>query len=125
MDNQPYHGILIRTGAGYSDGNVNPEVGDEIVMLGSQNNSRPDRQSAIYISAYNGLDTTLQAPFICQYTGINDFNLSSHKYTWFAHNGNEIRGNFKVSNGKTLEQFVTENLVENPYKLVPVREKVE
>jgi len=54
----------------------------------------------------------LKSPAICQYTGINDFNLASHKYTWFAGNGNNIRGNLKVQNGTSVEDLITEFAVD-------------
>lgn len=113
IDGQDYHYIQIYAdnhpvSASNNDGEVNPEPGDEIAMLGSRNNNYPERQAAIYISAYSSLDETLEAPFICQYTGINDFNLSSHKYTWLARNGNELRGNLKISSGDTVEQKLSE-----------------
>lgn len=111
------------------DGEVNPEIGDEIAMLGSRatkDDGTPDieRQSAIYISAYSSMDQGLKAPFIAQYTGINDFNLESHRYTWFAHNGNEIRGNFKVSNGETIQDYIDAQIPGSPYRLLPVEEKI-
>lgn len=91
------------------DGTLNPEVGDEIVMLGSRT-SDVKRQSAIYISAYNSVDTSLQAPLFCHYKGINDFNLSNHKYTWFASNGNTIRGNLLVESGQKVEDVVASQI---------------
>lgn len=54
----------------------------------------------------------MKSPAICQYTGINDFNLASHKYTWFAGNGNNIRGNLKVQNGTSVEDLITEFAVD-------------
>lgn len=54
----------------------------------------------------------MKSPAICQYTGINDFNLSNHKYTWFAGNGNNIRGNLKVQNGTSVEDLITEFAVD-------------
>ena len=88
------------------DGAVNPEIGDEIAMLGYRGTDDNNRQNAIYISAYSSLDTTLQAPFICQYKGINDFNLSNHKYTWFAANSNNIRGSLQIETGENVEDLV-------------------
>lgn len=88
------------------DGEVNPEIGDEIVMLGYRGTDDPARQSAIYISAYSSLDTTLTAPLWCHYTGINDFNLSSHKRTWFAANGSHIRGSLSVESGESVEDLL-------------------
>lgn len=94
------------------DGTLNPEVGDEIAMLGYRGTD-DDRQSAIYLAAYNSLDTTLKAPLICHYKGINDYNLSSHKYTWFAANGSEIRGNLKVATGETVTEYVNDSISNN------------
>ena len=70
------------------------EVGDNIVMLGSQTDTT--RQSAIYISAYNSLDSGLTAPLIAQYRGINDFNLSSHRKSYFDAKSAEFYGTFKI-----------------------------
>ena len=106
IDGNDYHYIEISKTV--KDGTVNPEPGDEIVMLGSRNTQDLNRQNAIYISAYDGLDSTLYAPFICQYKGINDFNLSNHKYTWFAANGNNIRGSLKVESGDSIEDLLFE-----------------
>jgi hypothetical protein len=77
---------------------LNPEAGDEIAMLGYRGDDE-DRQSAIYISAYSSVDPSLKAPLICQYKGINDYHLESHKYSYLAANGNEIRGSLKVESG--------------------------
>lgn len=92
------------------DGTLNPEVGDEIAMLGYRGTDDANRQSAIYLAAYHSLDPTLTAPLFCHYKGINDYNLKSHKYTWFAANGNEIRGNLKVESGQTLQDYLDKNL---------------
>ena len=108
------------------DGKVNPEVGDSVVMLGSRDDNDRDRQSAIYISAYASLDVDLKAPLIAQYRGINDFKLADHKMTWFAAgltgsgtvkglSANEIRGNFKVSDGTSLKDVIdnANNVISN------------
>lgn len=92
------------------DGTLNPEVGDEIVMCGYRGVDDASRSSAIYIASYNSLDPTLQAPLICQYKGITDFNLSAHKYTWFAANGSEVRGNLRVESGQTIKDYLDNNL---------------
>lgn len=106
-----YHYIEITGSAAQNsktdyDGEVNPEVGDEIAMLGYRGTDDVNRQSAIYLAAYDSIDPSLKAPLICQYKGINDFDLKSHKYTFFAANGSEVRGNFKMESGQTLEEFV-------------------
>ena len=94
------------------DGDSVPEVGDEVMQLGYRGTDDNERQSAIILSAYKSPDTTVKAPSIAQYVGINNFNLSSHKYTWFAANGNNIRGNLKVSSGTSVEDLITEFAVD-------------
>ena len=75
-------------------------VGASCVMLGhraQQGEVNPEaRQGAIYLSAYDGLDTTLDAPFVALYDGINDFNLSNHRVTWFSMNGSSVKGELHV-----------------------------
>lgn len=88
------------------DGYVHPEIGDEIAMLGYRGTDDNNRQNAIYISAYTSLDSTLTAPLWCHYTGINDFNLSSHKRTWFASNGSHIRGSLSIETGENIEDLL-------------------
>lgn len=74
-----------------------PAVGDNVAQLG--NRTDKERQGAIIFAAYNTPDVGLVSPSFAQYVGITDFNLSSHRWTWFARNGNKIRGNFEVSAG--------------------------
>lgn len=107
-DDTEYHYIDISKSD--FDGTLNPEVGDEIAMLGYRGTDDASRQSAIYLAAYNSIDPTLTAPLFCHYKGINNFNLASHKYTWFAANGNEIRGNLKVETGQTIKDYLDNNL---------------
>ena len=113
VDIQPCHYIDI-SDSDYS-GYLEPAVDDEIAMLGYRGTDDVQRQNAIYISAYQSLDTDLRAPLFVQYKGINDFDLASHKYTWFSGGltpagiernveANEIRGSLKVSDGKTVEE---------------------
>ena len=95
------------------DGTLNPEVGDSIVMLGHRiqpNETVTDllkqRQSAIYIAAYQGLDNGIKAPFIAQYRGINDFDLASHRQSYFDATGAKFIGNFEVSPGTSVEAYI-------------------
>ena len=74
-----------------------PEVGDAVAQLGNQSDTT--RQNAIIISAYQGIDATVAAPSIVQYTGINDYNLSNHKLNVIAANGNVFKGSFFTVNG--------------------------
>ena len=87
--------------------------GDEIAMLGYRG-EEIERQSAIYISAYKSIDGELLAPLFVQYKGINDFNLDSHKYTWFSGGvtplgkmnkvqANQMTGSVLLSDGTTIE----------------------
>ena len=94
------------------DGSSIPEVGDEIMQLGYRGTDDDERQSAIILSAYKSPDSTVKAPAMAQYVGINDFNLSNHKYTWFAANGNNIRGNLKVTSGTTVEDLISQMSVD-------------
>ena len=102
-------------GRAYYDGTVDPEVGDEIAMLGYRGTDDPNRQSAIYISAYSSMDPDIHAPFIAHYKGINDFQLSSHRKTWFAANSSQITGALKIqtSDGDVDVQTAIDNTVNN------------
>ena len=84
-------------------------AGDQIAQLG--NASDTSRQNAILISAYQSIDGTVTAPSIVQYKGINDYNLSTHKYNVIAANGNVFRGDFMSVNSTTgTEQLITDLL---------------
>lgn len=105
IENKDYH--FIKVSGTDKVGTLDPEVGDEIAMLGSRTNT--DRQSALYLAAFNSIDTGIKAPLIAQYEGINDFNLSTHRITWFAKNGNEVQGNLKVivdGEAKTVQELI-------------------
>ena len=84
-----------------------PEVGDKISQLG--NRSDTTRQAAIIISAYASPDSSVTAPSIVQYSGINDYALSTHKLNQIAKNGNIFKGEFYVSSGQTVEDYVKDN----------------
>ena len=104
IDEEDYHYITLSSAV--VDGTLNPEEGDEIAMLGYRGTDDVQRQSAIYIAAYNSIDSGLQAPLIAQYNRINDFNLSNHRYSYFAANGNQIRGDLKISTGEDIEDVL-------------------
>ena len=91
---------------------VNPAVGDEIVQLGYRGTDKPERQSAIYLSAYSSLDTELRAPLLAFYRGINDFDLSSHRKTYFDARKNKLIGEFEVETGgqsQSLDKYIEEH----------------
>ncbi len=110
IDGKKYHFITISTVT--KDGTVNPEKGDAISMLGYRGTDDKARQSAIYISAYKSLDKGLTAPLLAQYQGINDFNLESHRKSYFDAVGAKFVGNFEVSNGQNIEDFIDEKVSE-------------
>ena len=104
------------------------QEGDNIVMLGHQKQQTEteeeaaNRQNAIYLNAGgqgDSLDTDLRPPFFAQYKGINNFDLMSHRLTWFSGGwvgaqgtqgpqgfANNIQGNLKISTGESVEDYV-------------------
>jgi outer membrane murein-binding lipoprotein Lpp len=86
--------------------NAIPEAGDEIVQLGNRNNS--SRQNAIIISAYNNqfLDSAIVAPSIVQYSGINNYNLSSHRLNVISNGYNSFKGSYTTNSGDDIEQLI-------------------
>ena len=100
-----------------------PKVGDELAQIGNRKNK--ERQSVIMTCAYNSFDGELKAPYWVQYGGVNDFKLSTHKLTWFAANGSQVTGNFKVKGAggglESAEDYMDRLVRENNsalYKLV-------
>lgn len=78
------------------DGELTPEVGDEICVLG--NTTDTDRQNAIILSSTNStfLDEDLEAPSIAQYKGIKTFELKPYRMNVLSSNNNTFYGNFNV-----------------------------
>ena len=100
-----------------------PKVGDDLVQIGNRDNK--ERQSVIMTCAYNSFDGDLKAPYWVQYDGVNDYKLSTHKRTWFAANGSQVTGNFKVQSAggglESIEDYMKGLASENSavlYKLV-------
>ena len=83
------------------DGTLNPEVGDEICVLG--NTMDTARQNAIILSSVNNtfLDEDLEAPSIAQYKGIKTFELKPYRLNCLSGNENTFYGNFNVIVGNT------------------------
>ena len=85
-----------------------PKVGDDLVQIGNRDNK--ERQSVIMTCAYNSFDGDLKAPYWVQYTGVNTYELSKFKRTWFAANGSQVTGNFKVQSAdgglKSIEDYM-------------------
>ena len=88
------------------DGSSIPEIGDNIAQLGHRNNGNDDRKNAIILSAYKSVDAGLSAPSIAQYKGIVTFALAPYRYTYFAGNGNSIRGDLKISTGEDVSDLI-------------------
>lgn len=105
-----YHFVVLSKSIKSPLSNAVPEVGDNIVQLG--NNNDKSRQNAIIVSSYNTgfLDKTVTAPSIVQYAGINNFDLEKHKINVISASGNKFKGDFSVSNGKSLEEYVAEKI---------------
>lgn len=98
--------IIVNNSDKDNNSNGIPEVGDEIVQLGNRNNT--SRQNAIIISAYNNqfLDPTIIAPSIVQYSGINDYNLSTHRLNVISNGYNSFKGSYKTNSGDDIEQLI-------------------
>ena len=94
------------------DGELNPEVGDSIVMCGYRGTDDAARQSAIYISAYSSLDEGLTAPLLAQYQGINDFNLESHRKSYFDANRAKFVGEFEATDGQNIIDIINNKITE-------------
>lgn len=88
------------------DGTLDVEVGDNWAVLGNRNDT--DRQNAIIMSstASNFLDTSLSAPYIAQYKGINSYSLTNKRLNTIAANGGVFVGDFKVVNGGIVEDVL-------------------
>lgn len=104
VDNISYHYVKLHYADRDPKSNGVPAPGDEIVLLGNRNDA--SRQNAIVISAYNSqfLDAGLKAPSIVQYSGINNYNLSSHRLNIISNGLNSFKGAFTTSDGKDVKQ---------------------
>lgn len=88
------------------DGRSVPEAGDNIAQLGYIASGNNNRKNAIILSAYQSIDSGLTAPSIAQYKGIVSFGLSPYRYTYFAGNGNSIRGDLKITTGEDVSSLI-------------------
>ena len=116
--------ITISTTNKLKDCVVNPAVGDEIVMLGYQGTDEPERQSAIYMSAYSSMDTGLRAPLLGFYQGVNDFDLASHRTSYFDARKGKFVGEFEVvteSGSVPIEDYIKDkaSIDIDTYRLMP------
>ena len=90
--------------------NSAPSAGDNCVLLGNRSDS--SRQAAIIISAYNSgyLDKGIVAPSICQYEGINDYDLTTHRMNVLSKGLNSFKGTFITSTGDNIEDLLDKEL---------------
>lgn len=95
------------------DGVLNPEFGDSIVMCGYRGTDDDARQSAIYISAYSSLDKGLTAPLLAQYQGINDFDLESHRKSYYDANSAKFIGEFEATDGQNIIDIIDNKIAES------------
>lgn len=83
-----------------AEGSDEPKVGDKVCVLGNKDDK--SRQNAIVICAHKGLDAGLTAPYLAQYVGISDFDLASHRESWWGYDAehkasNHFTGKFSIS----------------------------
>lgn len=95
------------------DGELNPEVGDSIVMCGYRGTDDKKRQSALYMSAYSSLDKGLTAPLLAQYQGINDFNLESHRKSYYDANRAKFIGEFEATDGQNIIDIINNKIADS------------
>ena len=97
-----------------------PEAGDNLCQLGYRYvDADPDnksRASAIIIAAYQTPDKDVVAPSYAQYQDIQDFNLSSHRGTYFDATGAYIKGN--LVSGTVIDPDVNIPIVVDTWKIV-------
>ena len=121
-----YHWITV-SGTDAADGSEDPQINDEVAQLGYrvQGDSDPELrtytdtdgtahkycplQSAIYLSAYDSLDSGLVAPFLAFYRGISDFDLKSHRKTYF-----DARTNMLVGDVYNIAGMVDDVIISKP-----------
>lgn len=103
-----YHYIIL-SGTDCAKGSAEPKEGDRVVALGNRKDQK--RQNAIVLSAYNSdfLDKGLQAPSFVQYKGINDYNLTTHRWNVISNGLNQFIGDFKVTSGESVTDMIQAN----------------
>lgn len=104
-----YHHIRLSKHAGYYDGTTAPAAGDEIVQLGYRGSASGTeyRKSAVILSSYPTMDAGVTPPSLAFYKGINDFSLSTHRYTYIDGLNNEFIGNFRVLVNGSYQNLAT------------------
>ena len=103
-----------------------PGAGDNVSQLGYRYGENPTddekaRASAIIIAAHSTPDKGITPPSYAQYKNITDFDLESHRHTYFDAKGSKFYGNFYVSADGSDPGTGTQisDLDAEVYKIVP------
>lgn len=78
-----------------------PQAGDDIVQMGNRTDT--DRQSVIILSAYGQ-----NSPMIAQYHNVNGYTLVGKEATILSPHGNKFKGEFVISNGKSVTEVISD-----------------
>ena len=131
-----YHWVEVSS-TDTASGSAAPALNDEVAQLGYriQGDNDPEirtytdgdgttqkycpLQSAIYLSAYDSIDSGLVAPFLAFYRGISDFDLKSHRKTYF-----DARANMLVGDVYNIAGMVDDIITSRPVIGYSVRFKL-
>ena len=102
VDGVKYHYIILSDSDKDIDCNGVPEDGDKVALLGNRTDT--SRQNAIIISAYSAafLDNGIEPPFIVQYKGISNYNLSTRRNSVISNGLNLFKGDFILTSGEDV-----------------------
>ena len=108
LDGIKYHYIILSDSDKDTDSNGVPTDGDKVALLGNRTDT--SRQNAIIISAYSSafLDSGIDAPFIVQYSGINNYNLTTHRNSVISNGKNLFTGDFVLTSGEDVGGQISE-----------------
>ena len=108
LDGIDYHYIILSDADKDADSNGVPTEGDKVALLGNRTDT--SRQNAIIISAYSSafLDSGITAPFIVQYSGVNNYNLSTHRNSIISNGKNLFTGDFVLTSGEDVTGIISE-----------------
>ena len=107
VSNKRYWRAVVAVGDNYFDlsdtdceaGSAIPADGDSVVVLG--NHSDTSRQNALVISVYGE-----GSPSLTQHSGIHTYSLDGTEKIRISPNGNLFTGEFRVSTGETVEDYI-------------------
>ncbi len=108
VDGVKYHYIILSDSDKDIDCNGVPEDGDKVALLGNRTDT--SRQNAIIISAYSAafLDNGIEPPFIVQYKGISNYNLSTRRNSVISNGLNLFKGDFILTSGEDVSGQMAE-----------------